>query len=121
MGASLNAPAATAAADRPSPAPSSGLSHACRCRQRPCTSRDVYKWACTWVSWRAGFAKAGRAWCLHVVMGEAADCILNAIGRLQPQGVVLGRRGLNAAQSLLLGSVTDKVLQEAQVPVLVVP
>ena len=67
------------------------------------------------------FAKAGRAWCLHVVMGEAADCILNAIGRLQPQGVVLGRRGLNAAQSLLLGSVTDKVLQQSPVPVLVVP
>ena len=66
-------------------------------------------------------AKAGRAWCLHVIMGEAADCILNAIGRLQPQGVVLGRRGLNAAQSLLLGSVTDKVLQQSPVPVLVVP
>lgn len=65
--------------------------------------------------------EAGLAWRLHVAMGEPVANILTAIGRLQPQGLVLGRRGLNMAQTLLLGSVTQGVLQQSPVPVLVVP
>lgn len=70
---------------------------------------------------RALFTQAGYSWCLHVRMGEPAQAILAALADLPVAGVVLGRRGLNAAQSLLLGSVTQKVLQQAQRPVLVVP
>lgn len=66
-------------------------------------------------------AQAGRAWRLHVVMGDPAERILSSIERLCPQGVVMGSRGLNAAQSLLLGSVTSKVLHQSTAPVLVVP
>lgn len=70
---------------------------------------------------RAKLDEVGLDWRLHVVMGEPVAGILAAIDQLQPQGLVLGRRGLNMAQTLFLGSVTQGVLQQSPVPVLVVP
>ncbi len=63
----------------------------------------------------------GLPWRLHVVMGEPAEGILGCASRLQSRVLIVGSRGLNALESLLLGSVTRKVLQQSTVPVMVVP
>jgi len=69
-----------------------------------------------------GFLDArGMAWCLHVAMGDPAERIIEQAVRLCATGVVIGSRGLNAVQSLLLGSVAYKVLHLSPVPVMVVP
>lgn len=63
---------------------------------------------------------AALPWQLHVVMGEAASEIVALAERLGSIGIAMGWRGLNPAESVLLGSVAFKVLQLAKVPVLVV-
>lgn len=63
----------------------------------------------------------GLPWRLHVAMGEPAECILGCACRLQSRIIIVGSRGLNAVESLLLGSVTRKVLQQSTLPVMVVP
>lgn len=54
-------------------------------------------------------------WNLHVLMGEAADEIVDLAHRLGS-----GSHGLTAAESVLLGSVADQVLRRATLPVLIV-
>lgn len=64
----------------------------------------------------------GLSWRLHVVMGGTpAACILDEAARSGAGGIVIGRRGLNAIEGLLFGSVTWKLLQLAALPVIVVP
>lgn len=69
---------------------------------------------------RALLDAAGQPWRLHVTMGEAADCIAALATRLECQGIVVGSHGLNAVKAMLLGSVTQRLLQIATVPVMVV-
>lgn len=59
-------------------------------------------------------------WRLHVVMGDAAEQILNMADELGSRGITIGSQGLTAAQSLLLGSVTFQVVHQARTPVLIV-
>jgi nucleotide-binding universal stress UspA family protein len=54
-------------------------------------------------------------------MGEPAQRILEEAARLRASGIVIGSRGLNTVQSLLLGSVAYKVMHLSPVPVMVVP
>lgn len=54
-------------------------------------------------------------------LGKPAQEILRAARRLSPELIVLGTKGLNAAQRLLLGSTTTAVLRKTTVPVLAVP
>lgn len=63
---------------------------------------------------------AGVRWRLHVVMGEGAPEIVGMANALGSRGIGVGSHGLTATQSVLLGSVTDKVAHQANVPVLIV-
>jgi len=69
---------------------------------------------------RALLDKEELPWCLHVVMGEAADSIVALAGSLGCHGIVIGSRGLGAVENLLIGSVAYKVIQSSPVAVLVV-
>jgi nucleotide-binding universal stress UspA family protein len=64
---------------------------------------------------------AGRPWHLHLVLGNAAEAIVDIANELDCRGIVVGCRGLGAASSLLLGSVSSKVIQLSTLPVLAVP
>jgi len=64
--------------------------------------------------------KAGIPWCLHIVMGEAADSIVALADTLGCHGVMIGSRGLGAAENLLVGSVAYKVIHLSRIAVLVV-
>lgn len=70
---------------------------------------------------RATLDAAGLPWRLHIVLGDPAHCIIDHANRLGAAGIVIGSRGLNAVEGLLLGSVAYKVMHLSPVPVLVVP
>ncbi len=70
---------------------------------------------------RATLDAAGLAWRLHVAMGEPAERILERAVQLGASGLVMGSRGLGNLESLLLGSVSYKVMHLSGIPVLVVP
>jgi nucleotide-binding universal stress UspA family protein len=57
---------------------------------------------------------------LVVVVGGAADTLLAEARRLPADLLVVGARGLGAAERLLLGSVSERVLHGSECPVLVV-
>jgi len=59
-------------------------------------------------------------WRLHVLMGEDATAIVSLAESLDSLGICLGSHGWTAAEAVLLGSVTSKVLRLAKVPVLIV-
>ena len=52
--------------------------------------------------------------------GRPAAIILDLVATLHPDLVVIGSHGRSGLDHLLLGSVTERVLRRAQVPVLVV-
>lgn len=58
---------------------------------------------------------------LHVTEGEPAATILEQAERLRPGLIVIGTRGRGGVARLLLGSVAEKVIQGATVPVATIP
>lgn len=70
---------------------------------------------------RAALAAAGLPWRLHVALGDPAEHIIKQAVRLRAASIVIGSRGLNAVESLLLGSVAYKVMHLSPIPVMVVP
>lgn len=56
----------------------------------------------------------------QVTVGPAVDTIVAEATRLDADLVVVGARGIGAAERLLLGSVSDRVVRECDRPVLVV-
>jgi len=70
---------------------------------------------------RALLDAKGHPWRLHVVMGDVAEGILHLAGQLQCSGIVIGSRGLGVTESLLLGSVTSKLMHQGGPALAVVP
>jgi nucleotide-binding universal stress UspA family protein len=66
---------------------------------------------------QAGIAARGEVF--DVAAGHVAKAIIETAGANEVDLIVMGSRGLSDVQGLLLGSVTHKVIQLAQVPVLV--
>jgi tellurite resistance protein TerC len=64
--------------------------------------------------------KSGIPWRLHVVMGETVESIVALADSLGCRGIIIGSKGLNATEALLLGSVAYKVIHLSKVSVLVV-
>ena len=62
------------------------------------------------------------AWKLHLqsVSGDVGDAIVDLAGRLRPDLLVVGARRRSPVGKALLGSVTQTIILEASVPVLVV-
>jgi nucleotide-binding universal stress UspA family protein len=69
---------------------------------------------------RTEIAGAGIEASEEVLLGDPAQEILACVGRRPGALVVIGRRGLSPIKSLLLGSVSDKVVRHATNPVMVV-
>lgn len=63
----------------------------------------------------------GQPWRLHVAMGETAEKILALAGEIGCSRIVIGSRGLSVTESLLLGSLTSKLMHLSPRPVMVVP
>ena len=53
-----------------------------------------------------------------VVRGDPVQAILETIDSEEPDVVVIGRRGLNQFEGVMLGSVSQRVASHARVPVL---
>lgn len=60
-------------------------------------------------------------WNLHVLMADdIASALLTIAKDLACDGLIVGSKGLGAAESLLLGSVATQIVHRSQLPVLVV-
>lgn len=70
---------------------------------------------------RATLDAAGLPWRLHVALGDPSACIIECAVRLHATTLFIGSRGLNTVESMLFGSVTQKVMHQSPVPVMVVP
>lgn len=57
---------------------------------------------------------------IEVLEGPAANAILRVANVRGSDLIIMGSRGLGSAKALLLGSISNKVLQEAECPVLIV-
>lgn len=56
-----------------------------------------------------------------VIMGPAADTLLDAIGELRASHIVLGTHGHGGVHHLMFGSVAQEIVRRSPVPVLLVP
>ncbi|MDP1559499.1 MAG: universal stress protein [Nitrosomonas sp.] len=63
---------------------------------------------------------AGLGCPFHIVVGEPAEMIVNFAQEKSMDQIVIGPRGMGVVKSLLLGSVTNKVMQLSTLPVLLV-
>lgn len=64
--------------------------------------------------------EAGIAYQFHIVVGDPAEMIVQFSNESQCNLIMMGPRGRSAIKSLLLGSVTNKVMQLSTLPVLLV-
>lgn len=64
--------------------------------------------------------QAGISYQFHITVGEPAEMIVGFAKEKLFDQVVIGPRGVGAVKNLLLGSVTNKVVQLSTIPVLLV-
>jgi len=60
------------------------------------------------------------AYKVHILHGEPAPTVVQFANQHEVDLVIIGSRGLNALQEMVLGSVSHKVVKRANCPVLVV-
>lgn len=68
----------------------------------------------------ARLSESGTPYFLHLVMGNPAACIVRRADELGAAMILMGTRGHGPIGSALLGSVANRVVQEASVPVTLV-
>ena len=56
----------------------------------------------------------------HVKSGHIAKCILELAYEVQSDIIIMGSRGLGLLKGVLIGSVSQKVVEESKIPVMVV-
>ena len=64
--------------------------------------------------------QAGIAYQYHITVGDPAEMIVRFAAEKHYDQIVMGPRGKGNIQGLLLGSVTNKVMQLSSIPVLLV-
>lgn len=64
--------------------------------------------------------QAGISCQYHITVGDSAEMIVRFAKEQKYNQIVMGPRGKGNIEGLLLGSVTNKVMQSAQIPVLLV-
>ncbi|HLP82210.1 MAG TPA: universal stress protein [Nitrosomonas sp.] len=64
--------------------------------------------------------QAGIPYQYHITVGDPADMIVRFAAEKHYHQIVMGPRGMGGIQGLLLGSVTNKVMQLSSIPVLLV-
>ncbi len=64
--------------------------------------------------------QAGIAYQCHITVGDPAEMIVRFAAEKHYDQIVMGPRGKGSIQGLLLGSVTNKVMQLSNIPVLLV-
>ena len=64
--------------------------------------------------------REGIAYQFHITVGDPAEMIVRFATEKQYDLIVMGPRGRGGIKGLLLGSVTSKVMQLSQIPVLLV-
>lgn len=69
---------------------------------------------------RAALEAAGLTYNYHISVGTPAEAIVQYAGEQGVDQIVMGRQGQGGLQSMLLGSVVNKVLHQAACPVLLV-
>jgi nucleotide-binding universal stress UspA family protein len=57
---------------------------------------------------------------VHIIQGEPGPTIVNFANKGDYDCVVVGSRGLNKLQTMVLGSVSHKIAKRVEVPVLIV-
>ncbi len=65
-------------------------------------------------------AQAGIAYQYHIIVGDPAEMIVRFATEKQYDQIIMGPRGKGGIKGLLLGSVTNKVMQLSNIPVLLV-
>lgn len=69
------------------------------------------------VAARALLDQTGVRYTLHVKIGPVAETIVQSVGELNCNHIVMGTRGMGAAGNLLLGSIATQVIHLCDVPV----
>ncbi|KHF40913.1 universal stress protein [Halalkalibacter okhensis] len=64
--------------------------------------------------------KAGIEHAVHIIQGEPGPTVVNFANKRDYDCVVVGSRGLNNLQTMVLGSVSHKIAKRVEVPVLIV-
>ena len=69
---------------------------------------------------RALLDEAGIPHAVHIGVGEIGETVAKYVNELSVQQIAMGTRGLGPVAGVLLGSVTAKVLQAVDVPIVLV-
>lgn len=64
--------------------------------------------------------QAGISYQYHIIVGDPAEMIVRFATEKQYDQIIMGPRGNGGVKGLLLGSVTNKVMQLSNIPVLLV-
>jgi len=64
--------------------------------------------------------QSGIPYGINILIGEPGPAIVEYVNKVNPDIVIIGSRGLNSLQELVLGSVSHKVAKRANCPVLII-